>query len=271
MSLPTSGGAGTRLRVLGCSGGIGAFARTTSFLVDDDVLLDAGTGVEDLTVEQIAAIDHVFLTHSHLDHVCMLPLMADSAGALRERPLVVHALPETIAALRAHVFNWTIWPDFTRIPDPRRPFLVFEPIGAGQAVRLPRADGALRTVHALPATHTVPALGYRVSAPGGSLVFSGDTVPDEAFWRAVNAVPDLRVLIIETAFAERERVLAARAGHLSPVQLARQLGRLERDARVLVTHLKPADRAVIEQEIAEAFAGRRVPAVLERGQVIEVG
>ena len=40
-----------KFRVLGCSGGIGARARTTSFLVDDDVLLDAGTGVEDLSID----------------------------------------------------------------------------------------------------------------------------------------------------------------------------------------------------------------------------
>ena len=82
-----------KVRVLGCSGGIGARARTTSFLVDQDVLLDAGTGVEDLSVEDLAAIDHVFLTHSHLDHVAALPLLVDSVGALRDKQLVVHALP----------------------------------------------------------------------------------------------------------------------------------------------------------------------------------
>ncbi len=125
-----------KLRVLGCSGGIGARARTTSFLVDDDILLDAGTGVEDLTVEEIAAIDHVFLTHCHLDHVCALPLLVDSTGALRERPVTVHALPETIAALRQHIFNWVIWPDFTEIPHFERPWLVFEPITVGGVVAI---------------------------------------------------------------------------------------------------------------------------------------
>ena len=75
-----------KLRVLGCSGGIGGtggFSRTTSLLLDDDILIDAGTGLEDLTVEQLERIDHVFLTHSHLDHVSGLPLMIDSIGARR--------------------------------------------------------------------------------------------------------------------------------------------------------------------------------------------
>ena len=90
-----------KVRVLGCSGGIGARARTTSFLVDDDILLDAGTGVEDLSIAELAAIDHVFLTHSHLDHIAALPLLVDSVGSLRKKPIVVHALRETIDALRA--------------------------------------------------------------------------------------------------------------------------------------------------------------------------
>src|SRR5690606_831156 len=106
-------GSGMKFRVLGCSGGIGARARTTSFLVDEDILIDAGTGVEDLSIEELARIDHVFLTHSHLDHIAALPLLVDSVGGMRDKPLVVHALPETIVALRTHIFNWTIWPDFT--------------------------------------------------------------------------------------------------------------------------------------------------------------
>jgi 3',5'-cyclic-nucleotide phosphodiesterase len=122
-----------KLRVLGCSGGIGARARTTSFLVDADILLDAGTGVEDLSVDELAAIDHVFVTHSHLDHICALPLLVDSVGGLRERPITVHALPETIEALRTHIFNWVIWPDFTEIPHFDRPWMRFEPLRVATA------------------------------------------------------------------------------------------------------------------------------------------
>lgn len=258
-----------RLRVLGCSGGIGARARTTSFLVDDDILLDAGTGVEDLTVEEIALVDHVFLTHSHLDHICALPLLVDSAGGMRKRPVTVHALPETIAALRAHIFNWVIWPDFTEIPHFDRPYMVFNPIAVGATVQVDKPGGSRRAVRALPANHTVPALGYQLSTARGALVFSGDTSPNDEFWRIVNTVRDLRVLIIETAFANRERDLAVLAKHLYPVQLGQELLKLQREARIYVTHLKPGDRAQIAREI-EAWAGRFEPQVLERGQVIEV-
>ena len=116
-----------KVRVLGCSGAIAKDCRTTSFLIDDSILIDAGTGVGDLTLEQMRRIDHVFLTHSHLDHIATLPLMLDAVSSLRNTPVQVHALPATLDALRQHVFNNTIWPDFTRLPTPEAPFLQLQP------------------------------------------------------------------------------------------------------------------------------------------------
>jgi ribonuclease BN (tRNA processing enzyme) len=252
-----------KLRVLGCSGGIGARARTTSFLVDDDILVDAGTGVEDLSVEELARIDHVFLTHSHLDHVLALPLLVDSVGALRERPIVVHALPETIAALRAHVFNWVIWPDFTEIPHFERPWMVFEPMALGATVTVGE-----RSIRSIPANHTVPAVGYHLFGPQGALVFSGDSWPTDEFWRVVNGIPDLRWLIIETAFSNKERDLAITAKHLYPIELGEQLKRLRLEPQVLITHLKPSDADTISREI-DAWAGRAMPRLLERGMELD--
>ncbi|MFA7318936.1 MAG: 3',5'-cyclic-nucleotide phosphodiesterase, partial [Sulfuricella sp.] len=160
-----------KLTVLGCSGGIGAGLRTTAMLLDEDILIDAGTGVGDLTLEAMRRIDHVFLTHSHLDHVTSLPFLLDSTGDMRDRPVTVHALPETIAVLREHLFNWKLWPDFTRIPEPDRPFLRFETIHTGQTVEL-----GGRRITALPALHVLPAVGYLLDSGQASLAFSGDTI-----------------------------------------------------------------------------------------------
>ena len=260
-----------RLTVLGCSGGIGGGelprghrARTSSFLIDDDILIDAGTGVEDLSVEQLARVDHVFLSHSHLDHICALPLMIDSVGAMRRAPLVVHALQETIDALKAHIFNWVIWPDFSEIPHYERPWMRFEPIAVNGIVEL---DG--RRIRAIAANHTVPAVGYQLSCAGGSIIYSGDTWPNEEFWRVVNGVRDLRYLIIETAFSNKEQDLARTAKHLYPVQLGQELEKMRVEPQVLITHLKPSDRGLIEQEIS-AWAGRFRPVILESGVVVEV-
>ena len=253
-----------KLRILGCSGGIGAQTRTTSFKLDDDILIDAGTGIEDLSVEELAAIDHVFLTHSHLDHIAALPLLVDSVGHLRKKPLIVHALPDTIAALRAHIFNWVIWPDFTEIPHYDRPYMVFEPIVVGASV-----DVSGRRIKALPANHTVPALGYQMSGPNGTLIFSGDTSPNDEFWQVVNSVHDLKALIIETAFSNRDQDLAMLAKHLFPIQLGRELQKLKVETELYVTHLKPSDRETITREVID-WVGRFDPIMLERNMVIEV-
>jgi ribonuclease BN (tRNA processing enzyme) len=103
-------------------------------LVDSDVLIDAGTGVADLTLAELERIDHVFITHSHLDHIGALPLIVDTVGPMRKAPLTVHCTKATMAILREHVFNWRIWPDFTEIPSKQHPYMAWEAIEVGQLV-----------------------------------------------------------------------------------------------------------------------------------------
>ena len=187
-----------QIRVLGCSGAIAKDCRTTSFLVGDSILIDAGTGVGDLTLEEMSRIDHVLLTHSHLDHIAALPLMLDSVSSLRRSPVQVHALQATIEALQAHVFNNTIWPDFSVIPSQASPFLRYQPFETGDLITI---DGT--EIEALPARHTVPAVGFAVRGHTGWWVFSGDTERNQPFWDRVNAMP-VSYLVIETAFSNRE-------------------------------------------------------------------
>ncbi len=234
-----------KVRVLGCSGAIAKDCRTTSFLIDGDVLIDAGTGVGDLTLEEMRGIDQVFLTHSHLDHVAALPLMVDSVAARRTSPLKIHALAGTIAALRAHIFNDVIWPDFSRIPTPEAPFITFHEIKTGQALQL---TGKL--IEVLPAVHTVPAVGYAITAGTGCWVFTGDTERNPAFWSRVNEL-NVAMLVIETAFSNREKELAKLSLHLSPVVLANELDQIAKDKTypIYITHTKPAETSLIMAEI----------------------
>ncbi len=252
-----------KLTALGCSGGIGgAQARTTSFLVDDDILLDCGTGVGDLPLDALVRIDHVFLTHAHLDHVAALPLLVDSVGEMRSRSLIVHATPETIRILRSHIFNWLIWPDFSVIPDRDYPFLRFQPMKVGEAARV----GA-RTITALPAQHTVPAVAYCLDSGAGQLVFSGDTAYCPELIAAINACPALRHLIVETAFADEQYGLAVASRHLCPSMLLAMLDELSVSPQVHISHLKPgADERIMAQ--LEAGAPHLRPQRLQQGQVL---
>lgn len=180
-----------KLRILGCSGGIGGNLRTTSFLLDHDVLIDAGTGVGELSLAELSMIDHVFVTHSHLDHIASIPFMVDSAGFMRDRPLTVYASEKTLDILRQHMFNWKIWPDFTRIPNAERPFMRYQPMELGETVVL---NG--RKITAIPANHVVPTVGYHLDSGKASLVFSGDTTTQDASWEVINKIENLRYLIL---------------------------------------------------------------------------
>jgi len=261
-----------QIRVLGCSGSIAAGSRTTSFLLDDDILIDAGTGVGDLKLEELARIDHIFVSHSHLDHVLAVGLLADSVArsraAARRPPIVVHALAETLAALRQHVFNGVIWPDFTRLPDAAHPVLRFAALACGDVV-----DVGERRIEALSARHTVPAVGYAVSdrsrPDAGAWVFTGDTGPNPALWQRLAAM-NVATLIIETAFADEERELARISQHLCPALLRDELAGLTQPVEVFVTHIKPGEVDAVMSEIAAAAGGHRVHA-LAAGQVMGVG
>ncbi len=252
------------IRILGCSGGIGGPARTTSLLIDHDILIDAGTGVADLGLNAMAAIDHVFLTHAHLDHIVALPLMLDSVGLRRATPLVVHAQEPTLAALREHIFNWQVWPDFSEIPSAEAPCLRFERLTPGTAY-----DVHGRELRPIAVNHTIPAVGYLVRGGGGTLGFTGDTAETEAFWEAVNACAELRALIIECSFVDGEEKLAGISRHFSPRRLARELGKLKRDPEILITHLAPGEERAIMREILRHVPDRRLRP-LKRGEVLEV-
>lgn len=252
-----------KLRILGCSGGIGGNFRTTSMLLDNDVLIDAGTGVGDLSVAELCMIDHVFVTHSHLDHITSIPFMVDSVGFMRDKPLTIYATAETLGILKQHMFNWKIWPDFSEIPDSQQPYMRYQVVELGQTINL---NG--RKITALPAHHVVPAVGYQVDSGIASLVFSGDTTTNDAFWQVVNKITNLRYLIIETAFPNAERKLAEVSKHLCPSMLAEELLKLKSNPEIYITHLKPGDVDLTMREIGECVPGFK-PIMLLNGQIFE--
>jgi len=253
-----------KLRILGCSGGIGGDLRTTSMLLDHDVLVDAGTGVGDLSIDELARIDHVFVTHSHLDHVTSIPFLVDTVGGIRDRPLTVHAIEPTLEILRQHLFNWKLWPDFTQIPNVHAPFLRYQPLLVGTTVVV---NG--RYLTPLPANHVVPAVGYRIDSGRASLVYTGDTTVNDLLWPEVNRIENLRYLVIETAFCNREHDLAVASKHLTPNMLAAELAKLKHKADVYITHLKPGEVELTMQEIKDC-AGAFKPRMLENNQVFDL-
>lgn len=249
------------LNVLGADGGIGGNSRTSCFLIDDDILIDAGTGLGDLAPEEMAKVDHVFLSHIHMDHIACLPLMIDTVLTMRQSPVTVHVPGNDREKLLQHVFNDVIWPDFTQIPTIEKPALALEPLVDG----LSDING--RQIGTLPVDHHGEAVGCWMSSGNGTLAFTGDTGPCPAFWQAVNELPDVTHVIIECSFTNDHEALALQTGHLTPVLLARELQQLKGSPQILATHMKPVGREIVLKELSELSTPHDI-GILEIGQTI---
>jgi cAMP phosphodiesterase len=234
-------------------------------LVDNDVLIDAGTGIGDLALDEIDSIRHVFLTHAHLDHIAGLPMLADSIFDENfDVPLTVYAREETLLALQEHLFNGVIWPDFAQLPSAQNPMLRYQICSPGDTVTINHRD-----FYAVDVMHTVPTLGYTVQNSGGVFAVSGDTRTNETLWPVLNACDDLRVLVIEVSFPDEMAGLAAESGHYCPSTLTRDLERLNHEPEIWLTGMKPGEEDRILEQVIKAAPDKNIR-MLSRGTVLTV-
>lgn len=252
-----------RVEILGCSGSISGDLRTMCLLVDHDILVDAGSGTGELSLEQAIGINTLFLTHSHIDHCGFLPLLADAAGNYRDTPLNVYALPETISAIKRNIFNGEIWPDYTVLPSFERPYITFTPITQGETVKIKG-----RKFTALPARHAVPCVGYQLDSGAASLVYSGDTTFCVDFWQALNNIHNLENLLIETTFLNHNAPGAQRSGHMTAELLAQGLRLLQSPVELFIVHMEAGREMDTMHEVLQV-AGEFHPQMLRRGRVFE--
>ncbi len=236
-----------KLSVLGCHGGELPDCRTTCFLVDDVLALDAGALCASLELDALARVDHIILTHSHFDHVKDLPLLADLMVGRRERPVTVWASRACVKTLQKNIFNDALWPDFTRIPSPKNPVLELRAFRAGETFQA----GPYEVTSVL-VSHPVESCGFVVRHGDTALGISGDTGPTDRLWEVLNATPNLKALLLETSFPSEMQALADLSGHLTPRTLRTELAKFRRDgASVLLYHLKPAFVAALKREVAD--------------------
>ncbi|QKQ26273.1 MBL fold metallo-hydrolase [Candidatus Reidiella endopervernicosa] len=254
-----------QLRVLGCSGGIGQERRTTCFQVDNDILIDSGTGVGELSLEEMSALRHIFLTHSHLDHIGGLPLLIDSIFTKIQEPIVIHGLEETIQALKDFIFNWAIWPDFSMLPHEKKPVMRFEVMKPGETV-----DVGGRKLEMIEVNHVVPGVAYCVESDAGAIAFSGDTTTNDTLWEALNKKERLDILIVETAFPDELLDLSKLAKHYCPSLLAEDLKKLKHNPSIYISHLKPGGEVKILSQLESQVDEHRRLLRLSNGDVFEL-
>lgn len=251
-----------KLEILGCSGGIGKGLKTTSFLLDDKILVDAGTGLELLSLEQMLAIETIVITHAHLDHIAGLPLMLATIYDKHRHPIKVYASDVVISALKQHIFNWTIWPDYTQLPE-QTPIVELCLFEVGEELYLPPYK-----INALPSEHPTPTQGYFISDGSRSFAFTGDTGQNPHLWPILNTLkPDL--LIIDVSFIDELQELAKVSGHLTPSQLKTELKELDFMCQIRITHLKPGFEQIIQASCQALMPNTSVSA-LNHNEVIVI-
>jgi ribonuclease BN (tRNA processing enzyme) len=234
-----------KVRILGSAGAELPDFRPPAFLLDDHLLLDAGTIGSVLTEEEQWKIHTIFITHAHLDHVRSLPALADNIIIKNQLHSVsVLSSAEVISALRSHLFNNIIWPDFTAIPTSENPVIRFTELTPSHTYSVNGYQ-----VTAIPVNHTVPTVGYRVTSGNRTLVYTGDTGPTENIWTYCSGVD---ALIVEVSFPNSMEDLAQLTKHLTASMLVGELAKIDvLPKRILVTHPKPQYYAPILKEINE--------------------
>ena len=254
-----------KIRVLGCHGSQLPNHNTTSFLLENRILIDAGTVTPVLTLEEQLRIDYVFVTHAHLDHVRDIMFLADNLYyAKREKPLIVCSSRGVIESIHRHLFNNVIWPDFSRIPSVKKPLIKFEIFTPGRKKVLGDVQ-----VRAIGVHHTVETLAFAIQSKDKAVLFLGDTGPTEDVWRVAGGMKSLKAIFVETSLPGSMQMIADKTGHLTPVTLAAELKKLKSaKPQIYLYHMKPRYAEAIRREVA-ANPDRKIH-IIEDGQVIRI-
>jgi ribonuclease BN (tRNA processing enzyme) len=252
------------IRVLGCHGAQLPGYNTTSFLLDDKILIDAGAVTSILTIEEQIEIDHILVTHSHLDHVKDIAFLADNLHRQKQFPVDIVSTQGIIDILRSNLFNGVVWPDFSMIPDVHNPVIRFRPIEPGRQYAL---NGVIIT--AVFVHHVVETVAYVVDFGTGSVIFVGDTGPTEDIWKVANARNDVKAIFIETSFPSDMIDVAVAAGHFTPASFNEELTKLSLESPdIYLYHLKPQYYDVITREVG--LINRNNIRILNEGEIIRI-
>jgi cAMP phosphodiesterase len=254
------------IKVLGAYGGKSTNMQLTSLQISKEVVMDAGNILEGLG-NGIYNINHVFVSHSHLDHINDLGYLIDATFETRTEPLKIYARKKTLEDIHQHIFNWGIWPDFTKIPliGTDTPSVELIEIEINQKIEV---DGSI--IKPIENNHTESSNGFIITRDGNSLLFTSDTYLCESIWEEINKDKSISTVIVDVSFPSRMAQLACDSKHLTPALLLDELALLKRDdITVHINHIKPSYKVELVKEIIKSDVLLNNGTILESQDVVE--
>ncbi len=239
--------------------------RSVGFLVNDELVVDAGTVASALTLEEQRAVKHILLSHPHHDHIKGIPPLVDNLSGLVDHQVVVISLPSVVAGLQKHIFNDVVFPNFFNLQGLGTSILRAQSLEAKKEGRL---SSGIRVTPVL-VNHTVETAGFVIQDDSAAWIYSGDTHCTDEIWHMAAKIPNLKGIFIEVSFPDSMKDIAMQSKHLTPTLLAQEFRKIGKpDLPLYVYHMKPIVRDEILQEIAQLDIERVT--VLKEGQEIEL-
>ncbi|MBU0720963.1 hypothetical protein KJ877_06435 [bacterium] len=253
------------IKILGAYGTKSKGFGTSAFYLDEKNVIDAGNLLKPLE-EKSALIENIWLTHSHLDHICDIAYIIDNYFSYRNTTLNIIGLPETIKAVKKHFLNDLIWPDFSVIHmhNSKQMTVRYTEIEIGTRYKIDENS----SIEAFKTDHTVPSCGYIFTKENKSILITADTYSLDTAIHLIESRKDINSFVVECSFPSDMEALAKESKHLTPKILFEKLEVLKRDdIRLYINHIKPLFLEKMIKEIAY-YRGKWEPKILEDEEII---
>lgn len=234
-----------QVKIIGGHGGVTKNYHATSYLIDDSLLIDAGSVASGLDIEDQIKIDHILISHSHLDHTKDLAFISDNCFGLKGKPFEVHCHKTVHKAIKEHLFNDTIWPDFSKLPTEKNPTMHFNELTAEKIVEL--GGYKVQPVHV---HHPGDAYGFIIEKDDVAILFTQDTRATDRIWEIGKQYGSkLKGIFTEVSFPNFLQGVADASDHHTPNTMKEELKKMPLDIPIYLGHLKPNYQEQLIQEI----------------------
>lgn len=239
-----------QVKIIGAHGGVTKNYHATSYLIDDSLLIDAGSVASGLDIQAQLKIDHILLSHAHLDHTKDLAFICDNCFGLRSKPFEVYCHESVHTAVKTHLFNDVIWPDFSVLPTENYPTIRFNEIHSENKIIL--GDYTVMPVHV---NHGVmkpkQAMGFIVEKKDVAVLFTLDTKATDRIWEVAKTYKNLKAIFTEVSFPNKLQNVADISDHHSPATIKKEILKMPANVPIYLGHLKPNYQEDLIQEVTD--------------------